>query len=201
MCWTLLLAVGLQTGCSEYGLKGQKPSEPGGDDPPLDTDLPDIPEDCELDLPAADELGSGSNCSAGTTGGFTPVVEWTAGNQGCLAMPVVADLNGYGLPEVLVNESVGLGKGTMRVYEGDGSGLLFSLSADVGYGSPAAVGDIDGDGSPDIIVVNEYSSSLRQRELHPQGLQRHGDSDVGIGPFCWLGLRLCHRPDHLRHGS
>ena len=151
-------------GCSDYDLQyGGKDGNGGGTSGDSGEPYvpPDVPEDCDLDTPAAENVGEGDNCATGETGGFTPVVEWEAGNKSCLAMPVVADLDGDGMPEILINESYGpLATGTMNVYRGNGGGLKFSLSATVGYGSPAAVGDITGDGKPNIVVVNEYSSSM-----------------------------------------
>ena len=160
---TSLLLLGLQTGCTDYNLKGKDktvttPGETADTGEPYEA--PDVPEGCDLDEPAAENVGEGDNCASGETGGFTPVVEWEVGTTGCMAMPVVADLDGDGLPEVLVNEGYGFGTGTMNVYRGDGSGLVLTLAAAVGYGSPAAVGDVTGDGNPDIVVVNEYANSL-----------------------------------------
>ncbi len=163
IAFSSLLFLGLQAGCTDYNLKGRdKPVTTPGE--PTDTgepyEPPEVPEECDLEEPTAEDVGKGDNCASGETGGFTPVVEWEAGNVGCMAMPVVADLDGDGLPEVLVNEGYGIGTGTIRVYRGDGSGLVMTLSAAAGYGSPAAVGDVTGDGNPDIVVVNEYANSL-----------------------------------------
>jgi FG-GAP-like repeat len=116
------------------------------------------------DFPAV-EIGTTDLCFADSPGSFTPIVEWDYGaGSGCLAMPVVGDLDGDGMPEIVVNLSGYFGgTGDLVVLRGDGSGVVWSdENAELGYGSPPAMGDVDGDGSPDLVVVREYASSLLQ---------------------------------------
>jgi len=174
------LALLLALACTEYDLaRAEGTAEPGADTATptgtattattpstrttptfTATGTTEAPAACDVELPPAEEVGEGETCAVGETGGFTPKVEWTAGSAGCLALPVVADLDGDGLPEILVNESYGIGTGTIKAYHGDGSGQMLSLSTPAGYGAAPAVGDVTGDGSPDIAVVREYENSL-----------------------------------------
>ena len=96
--------------CSDYDLYRGNNVTPGGEGPSVDTSTPDIPYDtaeqnwCADQASDAEEVGIGDTCGTGETGGFNPIVEWSAGNQSCKALPVVADLNDDGMPEILVNE-------------------------------------------------------------------------------------------------
>ena len=157
--------------CSDYDLYRGNDVTPGGEGPSVDTSTPDIPYDtaeqnwCADQASDAEEVGIGDTCGTGTTGGFNPIVEWSAGNQSCKALPVVADLNADGMPEILVNEVGTLAgmtgaTGKLTAYHGDGSGTLWSVDARLGYGSPVAVGDVDGDGDPEIVVPREYESTI-----------------------------------------
>jgi len=75
--------------------------------------------------------------------------------------PILADLDGDGLPEVVFRAGVGMPLFPVRVYKNDGGGrfhLLGSLRTDMGYGNPIAV-DVDGDGRPEIVFeVSLYTN-------------------------------------------
>ncbi|MEC7986601.1 MAG: hypothetical protein VX278_15650 [Myxococcota bacterium] len=123
------------------------------------------PEECVLPGASGEEVGLSDSCVTEPEGGFVPVVEWSYGTGlGCLALPIVADITGDGNPEILLNLVGGLGimeTGTLTVLKGDGSGLLWSDPyANLGYGSPVAVADINNDSAPEIVGVREYSASL-----------------------------------------
>ncbi len=158
-------------GCSEYDLyrpedgEDQVPQdteqpEPGDSDPPVDSD---DPASCEQEDLPGEEVGINDHCGAEPKGGFEPIVEWSDGaGEGCLSQPLVADMNGDGDPEIIVNYTdIWSGPGTLKVLYGDGRGTVWQdMSANLAYGSPPAVGDIDGDGYPEVVVVREHASSL-----------------------------------------
>ncbi len=158
----------LLVACTEYDLGRDEPKPDKGEETgdPVDPEETDGPEDtgerswCDLDDLSAQEVGAGDNCATGEPGPFEPIVEWSAGSSSCTALPVVADLDRDGLPEILVNEGYTMGAGTIKVYAGDGSGQRFSINAAAGYAVSPAVGDIDGDHLPEIVVVREYASAL-----------------------------------------
>jgi hypothetical protein len=98
-------------------------------------------------------------------GTFKPAVLFSSdpGSPASVAMAVgVADVDGDGNPDLLVvNQSVGgdgNNGGAVAVLIGNGDG---TFQAAVNYGSGAyqaravAVGDVNGDGRPDLLVVNE----------------------------------------------
>jgi len=153
---TLLISLA----CSDYQLRGGDDALGGRDDTGegVTDDTGTTGDVCEVGADAI-EVGVTDTCIP-HEGGFTPIVEWEASGTGCTALPVVGDLDGDGMPEILVNESFGLGTGTLHAFHGDGSGTLWSVNALMGYGASPAIGDLDGDGSPEVIVVREYESSL-----------------------------------------
>ncbi len=162
----LVALVALGLGCSEYKLTGDDGTEGGGEtDSASDGDGGsggDIPGACDESSWPAVEVGVGDVCGEAPEGGFEPIVEWDYGaGGGCLSLPVVGDLDGDGLPEIVMNlTDLFGGAGDLVALHGDGSGVLWSVSASLGYGSPPALADLDDDGSPEIVVVREYSSSL-----------------------------------------
>ena len=154
----------LLAGCSDYDLKAHRNGVLGPDDENLDTDPDgDSTTPCTLEDWPAIEVGVDDTCPEPPDGGFTPVVEWDFGpGKGCLSLPVVADLTGDGMPEILANVTSGLlsQKGTLVVLSGDGSGLQWQFGNSLGYGSPPAVADLDGDGLAEIVVIREYKNSM-----------------------------------------
>ncbi len=98
------------------------------------------------------------------TGNFEPVQEWAwtgspvapAYNQ-VMATPAVADLTGDGVPEVVFAVFTGSSYNNgciVRAVHGDGSGELFTLTGHAVYGGAMpALGDIDGDQLPEILVT------------------------------------------------
>ncbi len=110
-------------------------------------------------------------------GGFEPVIAWDAGdNLSSHAQPIVADLDADGLPEVIVVmedkainmlDPFGL-TGRLVVLHGDGSPAWDVPDAEIGSGSAPAVGDLDGDGFPEIVGIRTVAS-------HPQFDASKGD--------------------------
>ena len=156
----------LSFGCSEHSLISKKTPEEDNQQPETEAEVsaePEVePQNCDTPEIAAEEIGIGDSCPTTPPGGFNPVVEWSYGqNEQCLALPIVVDLNGDGLPEVLLNlTDIFYSPGKLVALNGDGSGELWSQpNSNLGYGSPVAVGDINNNGYPEIIGVREYSSS------------------------------------------
>ena len=158
-----MLLILLSVGCTEFKLYENDGSNNGGDNDTANTSLGDpIPDSCAPPEAAAEELGIGDSCPVEPIGGFTPIVEWSYGEGvGCLSLPIVADINLDGSPEIILNLT-GLfnSPGELVVLNGDGSGVLWSQNAQLAYGSPVAAGDIDGDGRVEIVSVREYESAL-----------------------------------------
>ena len=118
-----------------------------------------------------------SNCTNGDAsvllgngnGTFQPAVSYNSGGQIAEAIEV-ADVNGDGRPDLLVTNRCpvagvcgpppNLGAGTVGVLLGNGNGTFETTG---GYNSGAvfakaiAVGDVNGDGHPDLLVANECS--------------------------------------------
>jgi hypothetical protein len=118
---------------------------------------------CPQDATPPEEVGVDDYCFEELDpGGFTPEVEWTAGDsRNSRATPAVADLDGDGRPELIANLTPLLfGGGALVVFEGDGSGKRWEVDANLGYGSSPAVGDLDGDGRPEIVSVKALGSQL-----------------------------------------
>ena len=139
MWWFMLGA------CQEYSV--DKPEE----------ELPQPPGDCEWTPPPTETVAANPLCVEveEPPGGFRPMVEWGAGaRESCLAQPAVGDLDGDGVPEV-VTIFTGLipGRpGDLVVLDGRGSGVKWRRANDAAYGAAVALGDIDGDGRPEIVV-------------------------------------------------
>lgn len=146
----LFLALAALSACSDYHL-----SDPNG--------TVSAPGECPQ-VPADPVPSPASESCAMPTGTFTPIVEWSAGaGENSTALPVVADLDHDGMPEIIGNfvHSLFGGRGQLVVLRGDGSGEEWRVEdANLGYGSAPAVADLDGDGNPEIVTVREYQNSL-----------------------------------------
>jgi len=89
--------------------------------------------------------------------------------------PVVGDLDGDEIPEVVFNTyqagtSYG-GRGVLRVVHGDSGEEAFSVSTpDICGDSGIALGDLDGDGSPEIVTTGPCSATGRVHAFDSSGM-------------------------------
>ncbi len=150
-------------GCSDYFLEGDDDTVADDDDASEAGD-DDAPGECESVNWPAEEVGvADDTCGSEPSDDFSPVVEWSySPGGGCLSLPTVGDLDGDGASEIVVNVTdLFSNPGDLVVLRGDGSGPLWTDPfADLGYAVSTALGDLDGDGSPEIVAVREYATSM-----------------------------------------
>ncbi len=158
-----LPALLLLAACSDYDINrkddGAGADDTGADGPGTDTDTVDPPAACEPSEAPSREVGLNDECDVPfSEGTFTPVVEWELPGNNAYGPPIVANLDddngdtviGVGdTPEVLVVTNSGAG---LVVIDG-GTGTVKWTSRSPRDGlSQVAVGDVDGDGVPEIAV-------------------------------------------------
>jgi outer membrane protein assembly factor BamB len=156
--------------CSDYKIRKTADAVDGRGDTGLGTEDsdggPDIPDELSCPEFSVDPYDAGLTdaCPSAPEGGFTPIVEWNAlPGKSCKAQPVVGDLDGDGFPEVVLNATdlfAFPNRGKLYVLNGRTGDIIWQRNADMGYGSAPALGDVDGDGEPDIVVTREYEHSL-----------------------------------------
>jgi hypothetical protein len=156
--------------CSDYKFVKHKDPAEGGEDTAFvaeDTAEPDDPWTgaCdEIDIPGSFQ-GFTDACPDAAVGSFTPIVEWDAGaGKACFSQPVVGDLDGDGSAEVAV--VIGdifapiTGSASLWLLDGTTGSVLWQRAAEIAYGSPPALGDVDGDGLGDIVAVKQITAGF-----------------------------------------
>ncbi len=136
--------------------------------------IADVNGDGKLDLVASNNCLTQDNCSDGGVsvllgngdGTFQAAVSYSAGGSGTESV-AIGDVNGDGRPDVLLaNGCIGFDEcdnGSVSVLLGNGDG---TFQAPVSYSSggvkafSVALGDVNGDGYPDLVVANVNSSSI-----------------------------------------
>ncbi|MGB8582616.1 MAG: FG-GAP-like repeat-containing protein [Candidatus Sulfotelmatobacter sp.] len=135
--------------------------------------MADVNGDGKLDLLVANTCLTNSNCSNGTVGvlfgngdgTFQPPVAYGAGGVDTFAV-ALADVNGDGKLDLVVanacNNDNSCNNGSIGVLLGNGDGTYQAATAysSAGlYADAVAVGDINGDGNPDLVVANECNGN------------------------------------------
>jgi hypothetical protein len=120
----------------------------------------DFNQDGDLDLVV---LGSDINVLLGNGDGtFQPPVSYSAGSNP--TMVAVADFNADGKLDLAVTNNGSNSDNTVSILLGNGDGT-FQAHVDYGTGSSnlcsVAVGDFNGDGRPDLVVADLFSTDVR----------------------------------------
>lgn len=150
--------------CSEYDFHHDKGlDEPGDKDSGVPVDSASPGTTPEGECPEADlsrgEVSIDESCEVeAIVGSWSPVAEWTDTSVGAAyATPVVGNLtddDGDGtigsagdIPDIVVVNT----SGQAVALSGDGSGHLWTININSGEPSTPAIGDLDGDGRPDVV--------------------------------------------------
>jgi hypothetical protein len=122
----------------------------------LDMAAPNLgPDYCAFGGLAAVLLGNGN-------GTFQPEVEYPANSNAGVGGVAVADVNGDGKLDLLVTSGL-YGPGLVSVLLGIGDGTFqapTTFSTDGTYTTAIVTADLNGDGKPDIVVANYFSSTV-----------------------------------------
>lgn len=116
---------------------------------------------CEAKDFPAEAVAKSDVCDEYEIGQFEPEVKWEVDGY-CASQPLVGDLDGDGMPEVIINRlPFILSTGDIYVYRGDTGALVWNTTnLETGMGAHPAIADVDNDGHPEIFVVKQYQTSL-----------------------------------------
>ncbi|MEQ1500980.1 MAG: FG-GAP-like repeat-containing protein [Myxococcota bacterium] len=164
--WLALVAVALAAACST---SDDPKTTPTGDTPvdpyPTDDTTPPPPA-CDLDARPDYVVSTDPTCGDGPIGGFEPVVEWSwrenpihPGFHQVVVTPAVVRLTDDAVPDIVFvafEDRFYADGGALTAIRGDDGTTLWSVT-DPGGVHPrgtggVAVGDLDGDGRPEIVV-------------------------------------------------
>jgi len=157
---------------------------------PLSLDLADLDGDTNLDIVVAGGLGVAVALGTGSGFGFFgPIAAATASSH-----VVVADVDGDQVPDVLATDDHGL----VRILRGRGDGtFVFAGTFPVGGTTalagtePVAVGDLDGDGWPDLVSADALADALNvMLSLRPGSPPAPSSSVPAVPPIAWLALTV-----------
>lgn len=194
--------------CFDYGLQSKTDEDPVGlDTAPFAVEdvSPNIPGECDsMDLPSAVQKDE-SCIIEPVTGDLQASVEWEVtafdnytSNREVLMTPVVGDLSGDGIPDILIvthadQDTSDKRNGVMRLLSGDGAGqhwarqrLDYELDGAELQVYPyrytnAALGDIDADGEPEVVAIALVRGGAGGGEEPDPGGEDSEPPDSGAG--------------------
>ncbi len=161
-CAALILLMG----CSDYKLTPNTNTSEGDDTsfPDGDTGVDTTPGQCNLSAPAAVSVALNDVCDVPYQAGtFTPIVEWELAGNNAYGPPSVAHLDDDNLDGI-----IGDGDIPDIVYSTNSGSGLIAVNGQTGQikwrntqvtdgTSGTAIGDLDGDGIPEIVAANGTS--------------------------------------------
>jgi outer membrane protein assembly factor BamB len=132
----------------------------------------DVNKDGKLDLVVSNTCINGNNCNNGAVGVLlgngdgtfqTAVSYGSGGSDGGLVTGSVAvgDVNGDGNPDIVVVNQGNGNEGNLGVLLGNGNGTFqpaVTYGAGGYYATSVGIGDVNGDGKPDLVVANRCMS-------------------------------------------